>query len=334
MRISTIIPAYNRADLIGETLRSVMSQTRPPAEVIVVDDGSSDGTPDIVSEQFGRHVTLLRQANAGAGTARNTGLAHSSGEIVQFQDSDDLSSLNTYAVQAALIEAGADIAYGPWLKASFHGDTLYAEPLAVQQGPLPSVDRLDILLLRVGWVTLLQSCLFRRSLLEKAGPYRTDLAPSEDTELLYRLAKQKPRLAHSAENVLVYRVHPEGQVSTENPEKTLLDRAHLWSLLRAEAEARGDLTWLERVKFNFGVADVARGVAPYSASAAAELKRGLGGVYDRGLSARLFGVRIQAALRARVSSNPYPRVFAAGPLNDTQIGEIRSLGYALRPAAA
>ncbi len=70
---SVIIPAYNRAALIGRTLDSVLAQPGEPAEVIVVDDGSTDGTPAVV-ERYGARVTLLRQANRGPGAARNLAL--------------------------------------------------------------------------------------------------------------------------------------------------------------------------------------------------------------------------------------------------------------------
>ncbi len=183
-RISTIIPCYNRADLIGETLRSVLGQTRPPHEVIVVDDGSTDGSADVVGT-FGAAVKLIRQTNAGAGPARNAGFAASIGDMVHFMDSDDLSSLNSYAVAAARIEEGADMTYGPWLKTRFDGTRLDPEPVALQQAPVPGP--MDLLVLAMKWVTVFQPCFFRRSLIEQIGPYRADLKPSEDTELLYRI---------------------------------------------------------------------------------------------------------------------------------------------------
>ena len=81
--LSVIIPNYNRAALIGETLDNVFAQTRPPDEVIVVDDGSTDDSVAVI-ERYGARITLIRQANAGPGAARNRGLAAARGELIQF----------------------------------------------------------------------------------------------------------------------------------------------------------------------------------------------------------------------------------------------------------
>ena len=134
--ISVIIPAYNRAGLIGETLQSLLNQTLPAKEIIVVDDGSTDGTAEAVerefsvfSEQFSGNsefkiqnptLKFLRQANAGPGAARNRGLAEATGDFIHFFDSDDIAAPNKHEVQLrALLETGADIAYGPWVKGRF-----------------------------------------------------------------------------------------------------------------------------------------------------------------------------------------------------------------------
>ena len=87
--VSIVIPAYNRAHLIGETLRSALDQTYRPIEIIVVDDGSADDTRR-VAESFGPLVRCVRQANAGVAAARNRGFAEARGEFVALLDSDDL----------------------------------------------------------------------------------------------------------------------------------------------------------------------------------------------------------------------------------------------------
>ena len=92
IRVSVVIPAYNRADTIGYCLESVCAQSYRTHEVIVVDDGSSDATAGIVNEFSSRDsmVRLCRSATrSGAQAARNVGIRHATGEWIAFQDSDD-----------------------------------------------------------------------------------------------------------------------------------------------------------------------------------------------------------------------------------------------------
>src|SRR5258706_1293880 len=90
-KVSVIIPTFERVALLREAVESALAQTHPDLEVVVVDDGSSDGTPELVAGIAARdaRVRYERQPNAGAAAARNTGLAASSGDFVAFLDSDD-----------------------------------------------------------------------------------------------------------------------------------------------------------------------------------------------------------------------------------------------------
>jgi len=88
-RISAIVPAYNRAPFLTETLNTIMSQTEPPDEIIVVDDGSTDDTATVV-KAFSPDVHYMRISNSGAPVARNVGAAQASGDWLWFCDSDDL----------------------------------------------------------------------------------------------------------------------------------------------------------------------------------------------------------------------------------------------------
>jgi glycosyltransferase involved in cell wall biosynthesis len=86
--VSVIIPAYNRAATIARSIDSVLAQGYRPIEVIVVDDGSTDQTVEVI-RGYGEQVTLIRQSNGGPSSARNTGATQAKGEIIAFLDSDD-----------------------------------------------------------------------------------------------------------------------------------------------------------------------------------------------------------------------------------------------------
>ena len=89
-KVSVVIPTYNRADKVRDTIDSVLAQTFTDLEVVVVDDGSSDGTGKILGETFGHRIRYYPQANQGASVARNRGIAEARGEWIAFLDSDDL----------------------------------------------------------------------------------------------------------------------------------------------------------------------------------------------------------------------------------------------------
>lgn len=87
--VSVVIPTYNRARLVGDAITSVLQQGYPRLEIVVVDDGSTDDTADVV-KAFGPAVRYVRQPNGGPARARNTGIAQATGELLAFLDSDDL----------------------------------------------------------------------------------------------------------------------------------------------------------------------------------------------------------------------------------------------------
>ncbi|MDC7784291.1 glycosyltransferase family A protein [Rhodoplanes sp. TEM] len=108
MRISTVVPLYNAAPFVGEALDSILAQTRPIDEIVVVDDGSTDGGADLVA----RHVPavrLLRQDNAGPGAAVNRGIAAATGDVLAFLDADDLWLPDRVALGAAALAADPDL---------------------------------------------------------------------------------------------------------------------------------------------------------------------------------------------------------------------------------
>ncbi|MGQ9606919.1 MAG: glycosyltransferase family 2 protein [Thermogutta sp.] len=106
--VSVVIPVWNAARYLPETLRSVLRQTRPPEEIVVVDDGSTDASA-AVAEGFGPTVRVLRQENRGESAARNRGIEAARGEWIAFLDADDLWHPDKLARQLAAVRAHAAV---------------------------------------------------------------------------------------------------------------------------------------------------------------------------------------------------------------------------------
>lgn len=110
--VSVIIPTYNRAHLIKRSATSVLNQTYSNLELIIVDDGSTDNTEDVVKSIGDDRVIYIKQQNQGACTARNNGIDHAQGEFIAFQDSDDVWHEDKLEKQIkCLKETGADMVY-------------------------------------------------------------------------------------------------------------------------------------------------------------------------------------------------------------------------------
>jgi glycosyltransferase involved in cell wall biosynthesis len=105
--VSVIIPTYNRASYLKEAIDSVLSQDFRDFELIVVDDGSTDGTPNLL-ESYGGSLRCLYQEHRGVSAARNTGISHAKGTYVAFLDSDDLWLPNKLSIQVDFFQRNAD----------------------------------------------------------------------------------------------------------------------------------------------------------------------------------------------------------------------------------
>jgi glycosyltransferase involved in cell wall biosynthesis len=125
MTISVIIPVFNGASFIDEAVESVLRQSRKVDEILVVDDGSTDGTVQIV-ERYADMVRLLPQAHAGPAVARNRGIRFASGEYIALLDADDIMLSDRIGLQAARLEDSPEI------------DIVLGEQILFRQGEAPS----------------------------------------------------------------------------------------------------------------------------------------------------------------------------------------------------
>ena len=229
MRLSVVIPAYNRADLLPRTLDSVLAQTRPPAEIVVVDDGSTDGTHGVVAG-YGPRVAYRRQDNAGQGAARNAGQVATTGDALLFLDSDDLLLPPALeSLEAALAaEPEAALAYGRARVIDAAGKVV--RPLwEAEEGTGRKVWRL---LAQKNFIASPGCALVRRKHLEAVGPWDADRALQgvEDWDLWLRVAENGAPFVRVPEVFLEYRVHPDnisGQASRMRAREIALYEKHL-----------------------------------------------------------------------------------------------------------
>ena len=219
MSVSTVIPTFNRASVLERALESVFSQIDPPDEVIVVDDGSTDNTPEVCS-RFGSKIRYIRQVNRGVAAARNRGIAAATGEYIAFLDSDDSWDCRKLRVQIGLLEKYPEVGWSvtdAWLapdgnrsNASLRGFQsgfpVFEEgnvsalrhfgeemvPIHVGGGGVDE-DAIGFLgdvfdLLFAGNFVFPSCAVVRRQLFENVGLFNESFRVAEDTEFFHRLA--------------------------------------------------------------------------------------------------------------------------------------------------
>jgi len=232
--VSVIIPAYNAAAFIGETLDSVYAQTFKDFEVIVVNDGSPD-TDDLEQalERFPAKLRYLKQENQGAAAARNTGITAASGEFVAFLDADDMWLPAFLEKQLDLLErTPADVV---WADALISGDSPLAGRTFMQVQPsFDEVTPENLLSVRV--TVLTSTVVARRQPIIDVGLFDATLRRGQDFELWLKLARRGCRFVYQ-EEVLAHRRIVESSLSgsvISQLERTL-------TVLDA-IKAKGDLT--------------------------------------------------------------------------------------------
>jgi glycosyltransferase involved in cell wall biosynthesis len=187
--VSIIIPTYNRAQLIGRSIHSVLNQTYQDFEIIVVDDGSTDNTAEVIKkfQEKEKRIRYIKQArNKGAAAARNTGIKNAKGEFIAFQDSDDEWLPGKLEKQMNVFENASPevgIVYtGFW---RIENDKKTYIPFSWVKQKEGNIHKE---LLKGNFVTT-QSIVVRKKCFEKAGMFDENLPRLQDWELVIRLSK-------------------------------------------------------------------------------------------------------------------------------------------------
>ena len=194
--VSVIIPLYNAAPFIEQCIQSILAQTWPNIEIIIVDDGSTDNSYEIARQFEGDKVKIIKQPNNGASVARNSGLKVAKGEYIQFMDADDLLSADKIEKQVRVLQknkgciAVCDTAYF-----DDGTDPHKAQPLTEwytggSDDPADFLIKLyggDVIGQGFGGMVQPNCWLTPRTLIEKAGPWNEMRCPDDDGEFFCRV---------------------------------------------------------------------------------------------------------------------------------------------------
>ena len=210
VRVSVVTPCYNAARFIAAAVESIRAQTLGDWEMLVVDDGSTDGSPEIVAAIGDARVRVLRQANRGPSAARNAGVRETRGAYVAFLDADDIALPDRLAAQAAVLDGEPDLAVVAsgyqWIDAC--GRVLPAEHS--WQYPF-ELNALRDWLFDCPLVP--SATMIRRSAWAEVGGFEEKLRGGEDWHFWMRLVLSGHRMAWLRQVVCHYRRLPTGLAS-------------------------------------------------------------------------------------------------------------------------
>lgn len=215
--VSIVIPCFNCADWIEEAIESCLNQTYGNIEIIVVDDGSTDNSVEIV-KKYGARVIHHVGPNRGGCHARNLGFKISRGEFIQFLDADDYILPEKIEIQVGFLESsGSDIVYCDWRHEHHKDDgTVEMEEIKVSGG------HEDVLLaLLSGWWVATHALLSRRDVVERFGGWDETLTAAQDKDFFISAALTGADIRYQPGCYAIYRRHGSLTVSTSNKKRWL-----------------------------------------------------------------------------------------------------------------
>ncbi len=234
MNVSVVIPVFNRAATVGHAVRSVLAQSHPVLEVIVVDDGSSDASGAVVTGIGDRRVRYVRQDNAGAGAARNRGLDLATGDWVAFLDSDDWWDEGRVAAAAAALDASPELDFLQSNRLHVYADGRRDRGL---KAPPPSLR--DPLRLVSGFTIKTSAVMIRRELIDRYGlRFPTDQKTCEDYHLFWRAVVTARAVGFTERPDVLVRALPDS-LSRGNS-RAYLQRDNIKTLIEVRAWARSN----------------------------------------------------------------------------------------------
>lgn len=220
--VSVVIPCYNADLFLRETIESVLSQTYSSYEIILVDDGSTDGTASII-QSYATQVRAVFTPNRGASAARNLGTSLAQGEFIQYLDADDLLAPEALATRvAALLSTNGDVAYCGWqkLEQSRNG---HFTPTEVKDRPIEAVHPDPEIALFTDFWCPPAALLYSRRIVEKIGCWNESLPIIQDARFLLDATLLGGRFTYVPRVSAYYRVHGSQSLSRKNQQAFVKD---------------------------------------------------------------------------------------------------------------
>lgn len=226
--VSVIIPTYNRADLLPDSIGSVLAQDYKDIEVVVVDDGSSDNTREVVCA-YGPPVRYCRQENAGESAARNLGILSSVGDYLMFLDSDDKLLPGAVAKLAATLDANPEYgaAYCGFTETDESGKTCFESPLDKPSGDVFAK-------MCTEYLCIVHSVMTRRECLARSGLFDTLLTNYVDMDFNTRIAAHCKFVfvqEHLAEYRVAYSIASKVTPGRERQQHIYMTKMTQWHML-------------------------------------------------------------------------------------------------------
>lgn len=205
MLVSIIIPTHNDRQWIASAIDSALAQTYSPCEVIVVDDGSTDGTEDYLKRKYGQNIRYIYKTNSGPASARNMGVVASSGKFIQFLDSDDFLTPNKIERQMTVFSANPEchVVYCDFAFTSDGTDAGIEESPADYKEKYGAENVFEALL--DGNFIVIHSPLTKSDVIRGCGAFDTTLSSDEDYDLWLKIAAKGYRFFFVPEVLAFYR---------------------------------------------------------------------------------------------------------------------------------
>lgn len=274
--VSILIPCYNADRWIAQAIQSAIDQTYPHKEIIVVDDGSSDRSLEII-QSFGAQIRWETGPNRGGNAARNRLLQLSTGDWIQYLDADDYLLPDKIEAQIQFLaeQPDTEVIYSPHITEMLGEQGIVHSPPALTDCPLPH----DLWLLAIQWkMPQTGGLLLRRSSLLQINGWRENLKHCQDYDLYVRLLAANQKFSYCGKAGAVYRWWCSGTVTHRKIEEIYRDRLGVQDAIEAHLTAIGQLTPIRKNAINQARFEYARRIyawnQPWAAQVAAAVKRG------------------------------------------------------------